>query len=57
LSIRTTGVTDAAIDKLLAMPNLESLTFKENGMVTAEALKKLASKKFRQLDIGPAASQ
>jgi len=57
LSIRTTGVTDAAIEKLLAMPNLESLTFKENGMVTAEALKKLTEKKFRQLDIGPAASQ
>jgi hypothetical protein len=33
------------------------LTFKENGMVTAEALKKLTEKKFRQLDIGPAASQ
>ena len=52
LSIRATGVTDATIDKLLAMPNLQSLTFKENGSVTAEGLKKLASKKWSKLDVG-----
>lgn len=52
LSIRATGVTDATIDKLLKMPSLQSLTFKENGSVTAEGLKKLASRKWLKLDIG-----
>ena len=52
LSLRATGVTDATIDKLLGMPSLQSLTFKENGSVTAEALKKLASKKWSKLDVG-----
>jgi len=54
LSIRSTAVTDAAIAKLLAMPKLETLTFKENGSVTAEGLKKLASKKWKKLDVGAA---
>ena len=54
LSIRSTAVTDAAIAKLLAMPTLETLTFKENGAVTAEGLKKLASKKWKKLDVGAA---
>jgi len=54
LSIRSTAVTDAAIAKLLAMPTLETLTFKENGSVTAEGLKKLASKKWKKLDVGAA---
>ena len=52
LSIRATGVTDATIDKLLKMPSLQSLTFKENGSVTAEGLKKLATRKWSKLDIG-----
>lgn len=52
LTIRTTGVTDAAIDKLLGMQSLQSLTFKENGSITAEGLKKLASKKWSKLDVG-----
>ncbi len=52
LTIRTTGVTDAAIDKLLKMQSLQSLTFKENGSVTADGLKKLASKKWSKLDVG-----
>ncbi len=52
LSIRTTGVTDAAVDKLLAMPKLESLTFKDNASVTEEGLKKLAGKKWKKLDTG-----
>ena len=52
LSIRSTAVTDAAIAKLLVMPSLETLSFKENGSVTAEGLKKLASKKWKKLDIG-----
>ena len=54
LSIRSTAVTDAAIAKLLAMPTLETLTFKENGSVTAEGLKKLATKKWKKLDVGAA---
>lgn len=55
LSIRTTGVTDAAVEKILAMPKLQSLVFKENGSVSAEALKKLSSKKWTKLDIGGSA--
>lgn len=56
LTIRTTGVTDAAVDKLLGMQSLQSLTFKENGSVTAEGLKKLASKKWSKLDVGATTS-
>lgn len=56
LTIRTTGVTDAAIEKLLAMQRLQSLTFKENGSVTPEGLKKLAAKKWAKLDVGSAAN-
>lgn len=52
LSIRGTGVTDATIDKLLKMQSLQSLTFKENGSVTAEGLKKLATRKWSKLDVG-----
>lgn len=52
LSIRSTSVSDAAIDAILKMPKLESLTFKENGSVTEAGLKKLASKKWKKLDIG-----
>lgn len=52
LSIRATGVTDATIDKVLGMQSLQSLTLKENGSVTAEGLKKLASRKWSKLDIG-----
>lgn len=52
LSLRATGVTDACIDKLLGMQSLQSLTFKENGSVTAEGLKKLASRKWTKLDVG-----
>ena len=46
------SVTDAAVDKILAMPKLESLTFKDNGSVTDEALKKLSSKEWEKLDTG-----
>jgi hypothetical protein len=52
LSIRATGVTDATVDKLLGMSSLQSLTFKENGAVTAEGLKKLATRKWSKLDLG-----
>jgi Leucine-rich repeat (LRR) protein len=54
LSIRATGVTDAAVDKLLGMQSLQSLTFKENGSVTDEGLKKLATRKWAKLDVGGA---
>ena len=54
LSIRTTGVTDAAVDKLLTLPSLESLTFKDNGAVTAAGLEKLSGKKWSKLDTGSA---
>ncbi|WP_254507496.1 hypothetical protein [Anatilimnocola floriformis] len=56
LSIRTTGVTDAAIDTLLSMKNLQTLTFKENGSVTPDGLKKLQARKWTKLDIGGGAS-
>ena len=52
LSIRATGVTDEAIDKLLKMQSLQTLTFKENGSVTAEGLKKFATRKGLKLDLG-----
>ncbi|WP_010584786.1 leucine-rich repeat domain-containing protein [Schlesneria paludicola] len=52
LSIRVTGVTDSAIDKLLTMKSLQSLTFKENGSITAEGLKKLSARKWSKLDLG-----
>ena len=52
LSIRVTGVSDAAIEKLLGMQSLQSLTFKENGSVTAEGIKKLLSRKWSKLDVG-----
>jgi hypothetical protein len=52
LSIRTTGVTDAAVDKILAMPKLESLTFKDNAAITEEGIKKLSGKKWKKLDTG-----
>lgn len=52
LSIRSTGVTDTGIEKLLAMQSVQSLTFKDNGSVTPEGLKKLASRKWTKLDVG-----
>ncbi len=52
LSIRATNVTDAAVEKLIGMTNLQSLTFKENGSVTAEGLKKLSGRKWSKLDVG-----
>ena len=56
LSIRATGVTDAAIDSLLSMKSLQSLTFKENGSVTSDGLKKLSTRKWTKLDVGGAAA-
>lgn len=56
LTIRTTAVTDATVDKLLGMKGLQSLTFKENGAATEEAVKKLNSRKWMELDLGTAAT-
>ena len=52
LSLRSTGVTDATVAKLIGMQKLQSLTFKENGSITAEGLKKLSTRKWSKLDIG-----
>ncbi len=54
LSVRSTAVTDACVDGLIAMPALKSLTFKDNGKVTADAVKKLEEnrKKWDKLDTG-----
>jgi Leucine-rich repeat (LRR) protein len=52
LSLRSTGVSDASIEKFLKMPKLQSLTFKDNGSVSEESLQKLNSKKWVKLDIG-----
>lgn len=57
LSIRTTGVTDAAVDKLIAMKSLQTLTFKDNGSVTPEGLTKLATRKWTKLDTGAPVTQ
>ncbi len=54
LSIRATGVTEESFDKLVKMPNLQTLTFKENGTVTPAGLKKLESRKWSKLDLGTA---
>jgi Leucine-rich repeat (LRR) protein len=52
LSLRTTGITDAAIDKIMGMTQLQSLVIRENAGVTAQGLNKLKSKKWSKLDIG-----
>ena len=57
LTIRSTAVTGESIDKLLLMPKLQTLVFKENGAVTEADLKRLASKKnWTKLDTGLAKS-
>jgi hypothetical protein len=52
LTIRATGVTDNAVDKLLKMGSLQSLTFKDNGSVTSDGAKKLTTRKWAKLDLG-----
>ncbi len=52
LSIRTTGVTDAAVDTILRMKQLESLTFRDNGQVSPDAVKKLSKRSWKKLDLG-----
>ena len=52
LTIRSTGITDNGVDKILKMKGLQALTLKENGSVTAEGLKKLNDRKWTKLDLG-----
>ncbi len=54
LTIRSTSVTDATVDKLLGMKGLQSLTFYDNGPVTAEGLKRLSIGKWTTLNLGNA---
>ncbi len=54
LSIRETGVTEAAVERILGMKNLKSLTFKNNGTLSKEAAAKLAARKWSKLDLGGA---
>jgi internalin A len=54
LSIRETGVTEASVDTLAAMPKLQSLTFKNNGPLSAGNAAKLTGKKWSKLDLGGA---
>lgn len=60
LSIRETGVGEAALARILAMPKLTSLTFKDNGTLSRETVAALAGKRWEKLDLGadaPAASR
>jgi len=50
LSIRETGVTEAAVDTILAMPNLTTLTLK-NGVLSPEAVARLSARKWARLDL------
>lgn len=52
LSIRETGVSEASVAKILAMPKLQSLTFKNNGPLSEENAAKLKAKKWTKLDLG-----
>ena len=52
LSIRETGVTEAAAGKIAAMPALQTLTFKNNGPLSAENAAKLEARKWSKLDLG-----
>ena len=53
LSIRETGVTEAALPMILGIPGLESLTFKNNGSLSAETAARVkAARTWRKLDLG-----
>jgi hypothetical protein len=52
LSIRETGVSEASVAKILAMPKLQTLTFKNNGPLSDENAAKLKAKKWAKLDLG-----
>lgn len=52
LSIRSTAITDTAIDTILKLSNLRVLTLKENSQVSAEAITQLSTRKWDKLDSG-----
>ncbi|MEY4567463.1 MAG: hypothetical protein RLY14_2433 [Planctomycetota bacterium] len=52
LSIRETGVSEASVAKILSMPKLQTLTFKNNGPLSDENAAKLKGKKWAKLDLG-----
>lgn len=52
LSIRETGVSEASVEKILAMPKLQTLTFKNNGPLSDANAAKLKAKKWTKLDLG-----
>jgi hypothetical protein len=52
LSIRETGVSEVSVAKILAMPKLQTLTFKNNGPLSDENAAKLRAKKWSKLDLG-----
>ena len=54
LSIRETGVTEAAVARIAAMPKLQAFTFKNNGPLSAEQAAKLNARKWTKLDLGTA---
>lgn len=56
LGIRSTSITDACLDKLIAMPKLQTLTLKDNAEVSGEGIQKLKARKWTKLDTGPARS-
>ena len=56
LSIRETGVTEAAAGKIAAMPKLQSLTFKNNGPLSPQNAAKLTGRKWTKLDLGGTAA-
>jgi hypothetical protein len=51
LSIRETGCTEQALEKLAAIPTLESLTFKNAAVSPAVAAKVKAAKTWKKLDL------
>lgn len=52
LSIRETGVTERSAATITAMPKLQTLTFKNNGPLSAENAAKLTGRKWAKLDLG-----
>jgi Leucine-rich repeat (LRR) protein len=52
LSIRETSVSQDAVRRILSMPKLRSLTFKNNGPLSAEQAALLQGRSWQKLDLG-----
>lgn len=52
LGIRSTRITDASIDKLVAMPKLQTLTLLDNAELTRAGIEKLNARKWTKLSTG-----